>query len=146
MTKSLSTDLRERVIAAIEEGLSTRQAARRFQIGISTAGRWCRRYRKTGEIAARKQGKPSRSKLDAHEAYILYLIADTPDITLSEIGERLAVKHDVQVCPSTVWVFLARRGVTFKKRQRTRLNSSAQISYGFAKPGSKSNPISPPKN
>ena len=38
MTKSLSGDLRGRVIAAIEEGLSTRKAARRFRIGIATAG------------------------------------------------------------------------------------------------------------
>ena len=38
MTRSLSGELRGRVIAAIEEGLSTREAARRFQVGISTAG------------------------------------------------------------------------------------------------------------
>ena len=56
MTRSLSGDLRGRVIAAIEEGLSTREAARRFQVGISTAGSWYRRYRDTGETVALKQG------------------------------------------------------------------------------------------
>lgn len=40
MTRSLSGDLRGRVIAAIEDGVSTREAARRFRIGISTAGAW----------------------------------------------------------------------------------------------------------
>ena len=74
MTRSLSADLRGRVIAAIEDGISTREAARRFRIGISTAGRWYRRYRQTGEMEARKQGQPSRSKLDAHEAFIFGLI------------------------------------------------------------------------
>ena len=86
MTRSLSADLRGRVIAAIEDGISTRAAARRFRIGISTAGNWYRRYRETGETEARKQGQPSRSKLDAHEAFILGLIEDAPDITLAEIG------------------------------------------------------------
>ncbi|MFD1985543.1 helix-turn-helix domain-containing protein [Mesorhizobium newzealandense] len=65
MTRSLSADLRGRVIAAIEDGVSTREAARRFRTGISTAGSWYRRYRETGEMEARKQGQPSRSKLDA---------------------------------------------------------------------------------
>ncbi|RDD97110.1 hypothetical protein DTW92_09345, partial [Paracoccus pantotrophus] len=69
-TRSLSGDLRGRVIAAIEDGVSTREAARGFRIGISTAGAWYRRYRETGEMEARKQGQPSRSKLDTHEAFI----------------------------------------------------------------------------
>ena len=66
---------------------STREAARRFRIAISTAGAWYHRYRETGETEARKQGQPSRSKLDAHEAFILGLIEEAPDITLAEIGQ-----------------------------------------------------------
>ena len=115
MTKSLSVDLRQRVISAIEDGVSTRQAARRFNVGISTAGSWYRRYRDTGEKEARKQGQPSRSKLDVHEAFILGLIEDAPDITLAEIGEHLFVERGVRAAPSTVWLFLDRRGITFKK-------------------------------
>lgn len=115
MTRSLSGDLRGRVIAAIEDGVSTREAARRFRIGISTAGAWYRRYRETGETEARKQGQPSRSKLDAHEAFIVGLIEAAPDITLAEIGERLAAERGVRAAPSTVWLFLDRRGITYKK-------------------------------
>ena len=115
MTRSLSADLRGRVIAAIEDGVSTREAARRFRIGISTAGRWYRRYRETGEMEARKQGQPSRSKLDAHEDFILALIEDAPDITLAEVGECLVAERGVRAAPSTIWLFLDRRGITFKK-------------------------------
>jgi len=132
MTRSLSGDLRGRVIAAIEDGVSTREAARRFRIGISTAGAWYRRYRETGETEARKQGQPSRSKLDAHEAFILGLIEDAPDITLAEIGERLVAEHGVRAAPSTIWLFLDRRGITFKKRRRTPQSSSAQTSCAAA--------------
>jgi len=144
MTRSLSADLRGRVIWAIEEGLSTREAARRFRIGIATAGRWYRRYRQTGETVARKQGQPSRSKLDPHEAFILSLIEETPDITLSEIADRLAAGHGVRVVPSTVWMFLDKRGVTFKKRRRMPQNSSAPTSRRAAAPGSTASSISTP--
>lgn len=136
MTQSLSGDLRGRVIAAIEEGLSTRKAARRFRIGIATAGRWYRRYRETGETVARKQGQPAGSKLDPYEGFILGLIEETPDITLAEIAERLAAGHGVRAAPSTVWTFLDKRSVTFKKRRRMPPNSSVPTSRRAAAPGS----------
>ena len=142
MTRSLSGDLRGRVIAAIEDGISTREAARRFRIGVATAGAWYRRYRETGETEARKQGQPSGSKLDAHEAFILGLIEAVPDITLAEIGERLAAEHGVQAAPSTVWLFLDRCGITFKKRRRMPPSNSVPMSYAAALPGSTANPIS----
>jgi len=132
MTRSLSADLRGRVIAAIEDGVSTREAARRFRIGISTAGSWYRRYRETGEVEARKQGQPSRSKLDPHVDYIVGLIEATPDITLAEIGERLVAERDVRAAPSTVWLLLDRRGITFKKRRRMPPNSSVPMSCAAA--------------
>lgn len=126
MTRSLSGDLRGRVIQAISEGISTREAARRFKVGISTSGRWYRRYRATGETTARKQGQPSRSRLDPHGGFILGLIEATADITLTEIAERLARDRGVRVVPSTVWMFLARRGITYKKRRRMPASSNGR--------------------
>ncbi len=146
MTQSLSADLRGRVIAAIEEGLSTRKAARRFRIGIATAGRWYRRYKETGETVARKQGQPSGSKLDPHEGFILGLIEETPDITLAEIAERLVAGRGVRAVASTVWTFLDKRGVTFKKRRRMPPNSSVPTSRRVAAPGSTVSPISTPRS
>jgi transposase len=145
MTRSLSGDLRGRVIAAIEEGISTREAARRFRIGLSTAGAWYRRYRETGEREARKQGQPSRSKLDPHEGFILSLIEEAPDITLAEIGECLAGERGMRTAPSTVWLFLDRRGITFKKRRRTPQSSSVPMSCAAASPGSTANSTSTPR-
>ena len=85
--------------------------------------KWYRRYRETGEIAARKQGQPGGSKLDVHEAFILALVAERPDISLAEIAQRLAGERAVSACPATVWYFFERRGISFKKnraRRRTR--------------------------
>ena len=82
MTRSYSTDLRVRVIRSVSDGLSRRRAAARFGVGVSTAVSWYRRYRETGEVSARKQGQPSGSKLDVHEAFILALVRERPDISL----------------------------------------------------------------
>ena len=125
MTQSFSADLRERVIAAISNGLSTRKAAEHFSIGISTAGEWFRRYRDHGETTARKQGQPPGSKLDEHEAFILGLVEGTPDISLAEIGERLLKDCSLSAVASTVWLFFNKRGITFKKRRRMRASSNA---------------------
>jgi len=90
MSRAFSGDLRGRVLDAVEAGSSVRRAAARFGVGVSTAIRWARRWRETGERTARKQGHPIRSKLDAHEAYLLGLIEETVDITLDEMRRRLA--------------------------------------------------------
>jgi len=127
MSHSFSADLRLRVLKVISEGLSTRKAARQFGIGVSTAGEWYRRYREHGETGARKKGQPPGSKLDVHEAFILDLVKKTPDVALHEIAERLASKHRLSVCKATVWHFFDKRGITFKKRQRMRVSSSATM-------------------
>ena len=77
-------------------------------------------------MVARKQGQPSRSKLDPHEAFILGLVEETPDITLAEIGERLAAECGLRVVPSTVRTFLAKRCITYKKRRRMPASSSGR--------------------
>ncbi len=126
MSHGFSTDLRGRVIAVISEGLSTRKAAARFGVGVSTAGTWYRRYRDRGETAARKQGQPPGSKLDAHEAFILGLVDHRRDISLGEIAEQLLAERGVSVVPSTVWLFFNKRAISYKKRRRTRASSNAR--------------------
>jgi len=118
-------DLRERVIAAVEDGMSTRLAAARFSIGIATAGAWARLKRTTGEVTPAKQGKPKGSVLDAHADFIFGLIDATPDITLVEIAERLADERAVKVVSTAIWKFLDRHDMTHKKRPLTRANRSA---------------------
>jgi len=84
MGKPYSMDLGERVVAAIEGGISTRQAAERFAIGIATAGTWARLKRATGEVRPAKQGKPKGSVLDGQSDFILRALAEAPDTTLDE--------------------------------------------------------------
>lgn len=115
MTRSLSGDLRGRGLSQSRMGFQRGRRHCGSGPGFRRPGVWYRRYRETGEMDARKPGQPSRSKLDAPEAFILGLIEDARDITLAEIGERLVAERDVGAAPSTVWLFLDRRDITLKK-------------------------------
>lgn len=117
--KADSLDLRERVVSALEEGLSTRQAAARFSVGIATVGTWGRLKRSQGDIWPAKQGRPKGSVLDAHEEFILEALREKPDTTLEEMVERLAAERGLRVVWTAVWKFLDRRDQTHKKRLRT---------------------------
>ncbi len=105
MARAFGVDLRERVLGAAEEGISVRRAAARFEVKISTAIVWVRRFRESGETAARKQGKPRGSKLDSHEAFLLGLVKAHPDITLEEMREALLRDRSFEVSLATIWRF-----------------------------------------
>lgn len=128
MARSYGVDLRGRVIEAIEGGMSTRAAARRYSIGESTAGAWHRRWRATGSIMPSRRGNQGGSMLDAHEAFLLGLIDEAVDISLSEMAEQLETERSLRVDPSTIWYFLRRRGITYKKRRLMRRSNSARMS------------------
>ena len=118
MTRPLSIDLRERLISAVEGGLSRRGAAERFGVAVSTAIKWVDQWRRTGDARPRPQGGDKRSHpIDAHAAEILALVEDRADITLVEIASHLDKAHGLKVAPSTVWRLLDRHGMTFKKNR-----------------------------
>ncbi len=127
MGKPYSMDLRERVVVAVENGMSTRAAAARFSIGVATAGAWARLKRATGEVRPAKQGKPKGSVLDAHTDFILDILKEAPDTTLDEMVERLRQERGVTVVRTAVWKFLARRGQTHKQRPLTPASKSAPM-------------------
>lgn len=125
MGRPYSVDLRERVVAAIDAGMSTGEASKRFCVSKAAAGAWARLKRATGSVAAPRQGKPAGSVLDAHADFIFRVLDEEPDTTLAEMAERLADERDVRVVYTAVWKFLDRRDMTHKKRQRTPASSSA---------------------
>ena len=118
MARALSEDIRSRVLKASDAGLSARQAAARFEVGISSAIRWIARA-KIGELTPRPQGWRRGSRLDAHKAFIVGLIEERKDITLNEMVERLAAERSVRIGRSALSDWLRRRGWTFKKSPPT---------------------------
>jgi hypothetical protein len=56
MTRPLSNDLRERVVAAVCGGESCRSVASRFGVAVSSVVKWSQRYRATGSVVPSKMG------------------------------------------------------------------------------------------
>ena len=128
MAKSLSMDLRERVIGAVDEGMSRRRAAERFGVSASSAIRWCQLQRDIGDARPTPQGGDRRSKpIEAEAGRILSLVKETPDITLEEMKAELA-EQGLMFSISAIWRFLDRRGLTFKKSRSTRRSRDVPIS------------------
>jgi transposase len=119
MARAYSQDLRDRVIGAALGGMPARRAAAQFEIGVATAIVWVRRVRASGERMARRQGQPRRSKLDPQRDFLLGLVEQTPDMTIVEMQQRLAVERGIKASVGTIWTFLDRCGLTFKKSPRT---------------------------
>ena len=122
MTRALSQDLRSRVIAAVDGGISCNAAAERFGIAVSSAIRWVRAWRVEGRVTALPQGGDLRSHhIEAYRDVVLAAIEAKVDITLVELSDLLRHEHRAWFAPSTVWRFLDRHDLTFKKnstRQR----------------------------
>lgn len=114
MTRAYSNDLRERVVFAVEAGEATRSVAIRFGIAISTVVKWHQRWRATGSVVPAKMGGHRPFILDPHRDFIIDEVNRTPHLTLSKLQDMLA-KRGMKVSHDTVWRFLRREGLRFKK-------------------------------
>lgn len=120
MGRALSQDLRDRVVAAVEGGMSCRAAAARFGVGVATAIRWRQMALAHGRAVARKPGGDRRSsKTEAHAKHIMAMLNENGDITLAEIQAGLA-KRGISVGIGTLWRFFDRHRITRKKSRVTR--------------------------
>jgi len=121
MAKPLSEDLRVRIVQAVDGGMSRRAAAERFGVSASSAVRFAKEWAESGSLAARPQGGDHRShRIEAHRDFILSAIAAKPDLTLEEIAAMLKSERGVSFAPSSVWRFLDRHAITFKKNRARR--------------------------
>ena len=119
MPKPLSYDLRTRVLAAIDAGLSCRAAAERFGVSAASAIRWQARRREGGDARPKPQGGDRLShRTEAHAGLIRAMLAEVPDTTLPEMKVRLAEKG-AHVSVAALWRFCRRHKITRKKRRRT---------------------------
>lgn len=114
MTRPYSNDLRARVVDAILDGDSCRVVADRFGIAVSTVVKWSQRYRETGSVVPAKMGGHRPRVLEPHRDFIMERINQTSHLTLHGLKDELAARG-VSVSHNTVWQFLRREGLSFKK-------------------------------
>ena len=119
MARPYSRDLRERVVGAVEGGLSRRRAASVFGVGVATVIDWVAVWRASGRITAKPMGGDHNSRLKGERAWLLERIEAAADLTLEEIRAELA-ERGIHVGYGTVWRFFAAEGISFKKNRARR--------------------------
>jgi putative transposase len=136
MARPLSLDLRERIIGAVEGGLSRRAAAERFQTSVSCVIKLVQRWKETGSAAPGTMGGHKAFALAGHEGLVRELCKAQPDITLDELHARLAAAR-VRVGRTSVHRFLKALGLTRKKRRSTPQNRTERTSRRRALSGAR---------
>jgi len=116
-------DLRERIVEAVESGISKVEVARRFKVNRSTVYEYLSKQ-KQGDLSARPLPGRSR-KLTAEQVSALEAQADKhPSLTLLEHAELFEAEHGVSLAFSTVNLYFKRLGITHKKRAFTPANET----------------------
>ena len=116
MTAPLSQDLRRRLVRAVDEGSSAREAAARFDVSASAAIKLVRRVRETGSTEPARIGGYRKALLADHAELLRELTAARPGITLAELSEELVSRGIAPGCLATIWSMLRRLGLSHKKR------------------------------
>ncbi len=83
--RAYSTDLRARVVAAVDAGLTQAQTAERFGVSLRTVERYLARRRATGSLAATEQRHGPAPKVRQQlQAWLPARLAAAADATLAE--------------------------------------------------------------
>ncbi|SMD21214.1 Helix-turn-helix domain-containing protein, partial [Rhizobium sp. RU36D] len=110
----LSNDLRERVVAAVLNGESSRAVAGRFGVAVSSVVKWSQRYRATGSVRSSKMGGYRKRILEPHRSFVIELLEQNSHLSLPGTGGRRkiaspAILHGA--CIIGKWDMGARRTV-----------------------------------
>lgn len=115
MGKPHPMELRERVVAFVNEGNSNREAARHFRVSPRFVNNMMILHRSSGCLRPARQGHPPGSKLSPHGEWLIERIALHGEVTLDELCVELA-ERGIDVHRATVGRFLHGLGLSNKKK------------------------------
>src|SRR5882672_7632773 len=115
MTRPYSSDLRERIVRAVEAGGSRNAVAAQFDVSVSVVVKLLQRWRDRGTIAPDQYGGWRKPGLAPHAELIREMVERQNDMTLEELRLRLAAEGIATSCP-TLCRFLKAHKLTRKKR------------------------------
>lgn len=126
MRRTLSVDLRERIVAAYDGKEGTREeVARRFKVSVGMVKKLLAQRAKTGDLRPRHRFSGRKARLlPEHGPRLKALISQQPDLTLAELKARLQLECTVA---AVHWV-VAKLGLTYKKRRSMRRSKTGPIS------------------
>ncbi len=134
-----SQDLRDRVLAACDRAMKTKQIADLFDVSTSWVRRVKQRRREHGQVAPRPP-EPADRYVKIHRVRLGELVETHPDATLVELRAMLGV----QCAESAIWRALNKMGYTFKKRRSMRQSKIDQMSLNVVPRGSETSLSSTP--
>lgn len=120
MVRALSVDLRDRVVTAMRDGASCREAARLFSVSVASAARWSKQARDTGSVVPRPFGKARGLVVLPERDWLLARLTAAPDLTIRALRAELEAERGLRVGYGAVWRWLAREGLSFKKKPARR--------------------------
>jgi transposase len=134
--EAYSIDLRERVLAAYDEGKKTREVARQFKVCEAWARRVKQRRRELGIVGPLPRTNAGRKpKLDqAARDRVRAFVAARPDATLEEIRTELALDASI----GCLWETLDRMGLRYKKSRSRPPSRTARTSKSSVRRGTSS--------
>ena len=113
--RTVGEDLRRRAVAAVlERGMSFREAALKFEVGVGSVYRWVQRYRQRGNVRADPRRRPP-SRIEQERERVFRLLKQRPKLTIPALQRALAAEG-VTVSAATVQRFLERHGLQRTER------------------------------
>ena len=108
-------DLRERVVRAVDGGMSKAEAARVYDVGLSTVKRYVKQRAERGHLRPKPLPGRARGIGAGDEAALRAQVAARPDATLDEHRASWARERGVAVSRATMSRARARAGLPLKK-------------------------------
>jgi transposase len=124
--KTLSLDLRERILAAYDAGNDSRESvAARFRVSLGMVKKLLQQRRRLGDLRPQHFRAGRKPKIQATDRLQLrQQLAAKPDLTLAELRASTGLNCTL---PAIHYV-LAAMGLTFKKRRSARPSKIARTS------------------
>ena len=112
--KTLSVDLRERILASYDAREGTREeTTNRYRVSLGMVKKLLQQRRKTGDIRPRHHYSGRKPKiLDPHRRRMRDLLSRQPDMTLAELRQATALSCSL---PAIHYALVA-MNLTYKKR------------------------------
>ena len=138
MRKTLSLDLRQRILSTYDEGRSTREkVSERYRVSLGMVKKLLAQRKRTGDIGSRYRYSGRKPYFTAsHRTQLGNLIQKQPDMTLEQMREKLSLSCTIPA----IYYVLKDMGLSYKKnatrqraRQRRRQAGAARMDRGTKK-------------
>jgi transposase len=138
--RTISLDLRERILASYDQEEGTREeVARRYCVSLGLVKKLLQQRRRTGDLRPRHHRSGRKPLiLPVHHRQLRALLNQKPDLTLKELRAAVALSCTLPA----IHYALQKIGLTYKKRRSGPVNRTGRTSRGHAGRGAAAKPAS----